>query len=532
MGDPVEQWLEDCLTLPGKLHRALRLMAHLEQEVSRIETQFRVREKEYLGQLRQSQQQGTPRPAPEQDEEIGAIKRLHFKCRALLREKVVVNKQIASFIHHEQQRLVKERDKLLHSMHGLGAAANLKSHSVSVSPEPGAAVAAPGHAASGVAGAGAVGPPSSGAFGSTHGGGSAGGSTVGRSALRRRGTDRSAHLSGASSDAALVPGGGPGPDRAGLGLDGDGSFYPRGADRGGFNGEFQTGAPSAVSSAGAGSTAGGRARQQGGPHGLMLATGGGPGACPPSAGSDVSVGSSTVHPPPKKARKAHDSHGASASRLPSSQSSTVTAGAVGTAGAAPGPSASHPIGGAPGGGEGRGSVGVSLSPGLAHGAQASGSKSGGSGRSRHHPSHSGRSRHDGSRAGSTCPAPAVSGTPTPAFASSHRLGPSPYYPSAASPALDPSGAHTAMGSGSALPGGAAGPSMASSGAGTAPSESADTWEGICPVCHKGESSECNNMVACDACNQWFHFECVGYSAETHEDDAWFCPQCYQNGLVP
>ncbi|KFG49271.1 PHD-finger domain-containing protein, partial [Toxoplasma gondii FOU] len=351
----------------------------------------------------------------------------------------------------------------------------------------------------------AGGPPAAGAFGATHTG-SAGGSTVGRSALRRRGTDRS-HL-GSNSDAGLGPSV---PERTGF--DGD-AFYPRGADRAGFNGEFQTGAPSVVS--GAGSTAG-RARQQGGgPQGVAVGSGVGPLAGPPSAGSDVSVGSATAHPPPKKARKAHESHGASASRLPSSQSSAVTSEAVGSGGALPSSGPSHPT--APGVGEARGPAGLSLSPGV-QGPAVSGSKGGG--RSRQQPSHSGRSRHDGgSRTGTACSVPSVSATPTPAYAA-QRLGPSPFFPTG-SP--EPSGAH-AVG-----PSGASGASVASSGA--AASDGADTWEGICPVCHKGESSECNNMVACDACNQWFHFECVGYSAETHEDDAWFCPQCYQNGLVP
>ncbi|KFG35038.1 PHD-finger domain-containing protein, partial [Toxoplasma gondii GAB2-2007-GAL-DOM2] len=328
-----------------------------------------------------------------------------------------------------------------------------------------------------------------GAFGATHTG-SAGGSTVGRSALRRRGTDRS-HL-GSNSDAGLGPSV---PERTGF--DGD-AFYPRGADRAGFNGEFQTGAPSVVS--GAGSTAG-RARQQGGgPQGVAVGSGVGPLAGPPSAGSDVSVGSATAHPPPKKARK----------------SSAVTSEAVGSGGALPSSGPSHPT--APGVGEARGPAGLSLSPGV-QGPAVSGSKGGG--RSRQQPSHSGRSRHDGgSRTGTACSVPSVSATPTPAYAA-QRLGPSPFFPTG-SP--EPSGAH-AVG-----PSGASGASVASSGA--AASDGADTWEGICPVCHKGESSECNNMVACDACNQWFHFECVGYSAETHEDDAWFCPQCYQNGLVP
>ncbi|PFH31783.1 PHD-finger domain-containing protein [Besnoitia besnoiti] len=475
MGDPVEQWLEDCLTLPGKLHRALRLMAHLEQEASRIETQFRSREKEFLLRLRQSQQQGTAWPAAEQEEEIVAIKFLHAKCRALLREKVAVNKQIASFIHYEQQRLVKERDKLLHSMHGLGAAATLKAHGVA-GQELGAVTAAgpggvPGGHLPGVGAPSAVGgTPGAGPLGATgtHGGtGSAGGSTVGRSALRRRAAERggSSILGTAGDVSSGLPGDGAGADRgggAGLGLDADGSgFYVRGADRTALNGDYQ----------------------------------------------------------------AHQDQGASASRHPSSQSSTVTAGPQG-AGGPP-----HAASGA----DARGQAGLAVPAAPAGVHHPSGSKSSGGGRSRNQPSHGSRSRHDGSgsKGGAAAGPLASSGSasPAPSYGSGHRMGASPgaYYPPGGGSA-DPAGhagGGASSGSGAGVPGGA-GATTRSGGQ----SESADAWEGICPVCHKGESSECNNMVACDACNQWFHFECVGYSAETQEDDAWFCPQCYQHGLVP
>ncbi|KAF8817783.1 PHD-finger domain-containing protein [Cardiosporidium cionae] len=61
----------------------------------------------------------------------------------------------------------------------------------------------------------------------------------------------------------------------------------------------------------------------------------------------------------------------------------------------------------------------------------------------------------------------------------------------------------------------------------------DLWDGICPICQKGESETHQHMmVGCDACNNWFHFECVNYNATGSEDAAWFCPQCIATGLVP
>lgn len=53
----------------------------------------------------------------------------------------------------------------------------------------------------------------------------------------------------------------------------------------------------------------------------------------------------------------------------------------------------------------------------------------------------------------------------------------------------------------------------------------DSEEGICPVCEKGESAFAEfEMVCCDACNKWFHFECVNYQNDDG-DENWFCPKC-------
>ncbi|CCF73373.1 CXXC1, SPP1, CPS40 [Babesia microti strain RI] len=53
----------------------------------------------------------------------------------------------------------------------------------------------------------------------------------------------------------------------------------------------------------------------------------------------------------------------------------------------------------------------------------------------------------------------------------------------------------------------------------------DVWDGICPVCNKGEDAQDEfGMVGCDSCNNWFHFHCVNYS-NTCRDEPWFCPNC-------
>ncbi|PHJ25362.1 phd-finger domain-containing protein, partial [Cystoisospora suis] len=306
MGDPVEQWLEDCLTLPGKLHRALRLMAQLEQDAMRTEDQFQTLEKQFLTRLRHCYQQGSTWPAEEQSEEIHTIKTLHSKCRALLREKVVVNKQIASFIHYEQQRLARERDKLLHSMSGLGAAATQAQGGGVDTGVPGG-VNAPGGSSSSGAG------PSGGNSQAVGGSSSAGGSTAGRSTLRRRGNDRGDSRGGSSvggsgslersgSDAVsggLAAGGLVGPERSvasmvvgvGRAVENEGEFLLC-RDRLTAN-DVQAGALSGGSST---TSVRGTGRSSH-PGGSSVAAG----VCPPSAGSDVSVGSSTV-PPSKKAR--------------------------------------------------------------------------------------------------------------------------------------------------------------------------------------------------------------------------------------
>lgn len=90
------------------------------------------------------------------------------------------------------------------------------------------------------------------------------------------------------------------------------------------------------------------------------------------------------------------------------------------------------------------------------------------------------------------------------------------------------------------------------------------WDGKCPVCGQGESAY-EGMVACDSCNDWFHFVCVGYKEKPPEmertpvvsvvqqhrnkkskkrqqvelpveedgkGDNWYCRRCISGGRVP
>uniref|UniRef100_A0A5S6QK14 PHD-type domain-containing protein n=1 Tax=Trichuris muris TaxID=70415 RepID=A0A5S6QK14_TRIMR len=45
----------------------------------------------------------------------------------------------------------------------------------------------------------------------------------------------------------------------------------------------------------------------------------------------------------------------------------------------------------------------------------------------------------------------------------------------------------------------------------------------CPVCFKGDRDDVD-MVCCDSCNCWFHYDCVGLQAAP-STPAWFCQRC-------
>ena len=43
-------------------------------------------------------------------------------------------------------------------------------------------------------------------------------------------------------------------------------------------------------------------------------------------------------------------------------------------------------------------------------------------------------------------------------------------------------------------------------------------------CQKCEEVDTEEMVQCDMCDQWFHFACVGVSADVADRD-WSCTDC-------
>ena len=55
----------------------------------------------------------------------------------------------------------------------------------------------------------------------------------------------------------------------------------------------------------------------------------------------------------------------------------------------------------------------------------------------------------------------------------------------------------------------------------------ESWEGCCAACRKpweiGASDV--NSIACDECDQWFHFSCVGIADGTVPEGAFSCPAC-------
>eukprot|EP00922_Rhytidocystis_sp_ex-Travisia-forbesii_P031751 GHVS01047088.1.p1 GENE.GHVS01047088.1~~GHVS01047088.1.p1 ORF type:complete len:818 (+),score=252.37 GHVS01047088.1:89-2542(+) len=54
---------------------------------------------------------------------------------------------------------------------------------------------------------------------------------------------------------------------------------------------------------------------------------------------------------------------------------------------------------------------------------------------------------------------------------------------------------------------------------------------MCPICQRGELSD-DDMVACDACQKWYHFICVHYAASGEGSEDWFCPLCITSGKAP
>ena len=46
---------------------------------------------------------------------------------------------------------------------------------------------------------------------------------------------------------------------------------------------------------------------------------------------------------------------------------------------------------------------------------------------------------------------------------------------------------------------------------------------ISVYCHCGRPDSFEEMIQCDACDMWFHFQCA--QVETAPDDSWFCSRC-------
>lgn len=54
-------------------------------------------------------------------------------------------------------------------------------------------------------------------------------------------------------------------------------------------------------------------------------------------------------------------------------------------------------------------------------------------------------------------------------------------------------------------------------------EEEDIW--ICPVCSVAYVENGPAMVACDQCDRWFHWACVGILIEPPDNAPWFCTEC-------
>ncbi|CAF0803664.1 unnamed protein product [Rotaria sordida] len=50
---------------------------------------------------------------------------------------------------------------------------------------------------------------------------------------------------------------------------------------------------------------------------------------------------------------------------------------------------------------------------------------------------------------------------------------------------------------------------------------------ICPSCNRPDNGQ-EAMIACDLCDDWYHWECVGIVEEPPESIPWFCPKCHRS----
>ncbi|KAL8437979.1 hypothetical protein ACSSS7_000549 [Eimeria intestinalis] len=163
MADPIDQWLEESLSLPGRLQRELRLMAQLDAASAAIDAEVRQREETFLRRLESLKAQGRPLVFEGMEQELQQIHvqgyglsdseqarggaaavssrccfagEMQRKSRALMREKVEINRHAAAMLHAEQQALAAERQRLLQNP-GVAAAAGAAAAADGPAPDVG-----------------------------------------------------------------------------------------------------------------------------------------------------------------------------------------------------------------------------------------------------------------------------------------------------------------------------------------------------------------------------------------------------------
>ena len=55
-------------------------------------------------------------------------------------------------------------------------------------------------------------------------------------------------------------------------------------------------------------------------------------------------------------------------------------------------------------------------------------------------------------------------------------------------------------------------------------------EDICSICQEKRQ---DSWIACDTCNKWFHYGCVGITIETapNENEQYHCPTCRSSMMM-
>ncbi|VIO86321.1 Uncharacterized protein BM_BM2154 [Brugia malayi] len=53
---------------------------------------------------------------------------------------------------------------------------------------------------------------------------------------------------------------------------------------------------------------------------------------------------------------------------------------------------------------------------------------------------------------------------------------------------------------------------------------------ICPECSVAYVEGATDMVGCDACDNWFHWSCVGLLVAPPDDAPWYCQNCARKKL--